>query len=172
MSSPPRHVVVLFGSKGSASPGSSLAAETSRLRSLLQEHPRVTVITRGLERDFAGADHLDLAADAPSAVDRALVAVGAGRLHARLRSFPLGRLLNSLGPLDEGRVLWRAARRNGAVRAALKDADVVIAVDAAAVKTAWLARRRGWTPEAYYDHRAASFGLSFGVDGSTVAPTS
>jgi len=59
MNEAPRRVVVLFGATGSASPGSSLAAETSRLRALLQERPHVTVITRGLARDFAGADHLE-----------------------------------------------------------------------------------------------------------------
>lgn len=167
MSPAPRRVVVLFGSTGSASPGSSLAVENSRLRALLQEHPHVTVVSQGLDRDFAGADHLDLAAEAPGPIDRALRAAGAGRLHGRLRAFPLGRLLNSLGPVDEGRVLWRAVRRSGAARTALRAADVVIAVDAAAVKTAWMARSRRWTPEAYYDHRAAGFGVTFDVDGST-----
>lgn len=169
MNPAPRRVVVLFGSAGSASPGSSLAAETSRLRALLQEHPHVTVITWGLDREFAGADHLDLAAEARGPVDRALTAVGAVRLRDRLRAFPLGRLLNSLGPVDEGRVLWRAVLRSGEARAALRAADVVIAVDGAAVKTAWMARRRRWTPEAYYDHRAAGFGVSFRADGSTAA---
>lgn len=133
-----------------------LEGERSRLDELLDgDAVEVRIISWG----EVAADRATRAvhvADRPRGwLDRLLVAIGAGRVHARLARSPIGRLLNSLGPVDQGRVFWRAVRRAPEALDVLREADVAIAGDAAAVKTAWLARRRGWVAAAYYDHRSA-----------------
>lgn len=161
MTASAHRVVVLFGSSKLASSGSSLSTEASRLHALLRDHPEVTVITRGSGRTFPGSRHIDLASAPPSLLDRAIGRFGGDRLLARFRMFPLGRLLISLSPLDEGRVFWRSIKASADAREILRGADVAIAADAAGVKTAWLARRRSWVKSAFYDHRAGGFGATF-----------
>lgn len=63
------------------------------------------------------------------------------RIYNIFQKFPAGRLINSLGPLDQSRIFWRAVRADPAVRSALEHCDVLIAVDLAAVRTAWELRR-------------------------------
>lgn len=90
-------------------------------------------------------------------LDRVLRALGAYALRDRLSRSPIGRLLNSLGPVDQGRVFWRAVRNDRGALATLKSADLVVASDLAAAKTAWIAVHRGWVREAIYDHAARGY---------------
>lgn len=151
-------VVLLLGSERALGAGAALDGERSRLDLLLEESGPVEI--RLVSRHDVGVvdgvvEQLSLAGHDVGPLDRVLGALGATRLHDRLARVPIGRLLNSMGPLDQGRVFWRAVRRSPEARALIRGADVAIAGDAAAVKTAWLARRRGLVAAAYYDHRAA-----------------
>lgn len=92
-----------------------------------------------------------------ASLDRVLRALGAYALRDRLSRSPIGRLLNSLGPVDQGRVFWRAVRNDRGALATLKSADLVVASDLAAAKTAWIAAHRGWVREAIYDHAARGY---------------
>lgn len=84
------------------------------------------------------------------AVDRVLTRIGAVRLQGVLQKYPAGRLLNSLGPLDQSRVFWRAIQKREDAMSALRSADVLLAVDLAAVRTAWKTRQNNPSVEAYY----------------------
>lgn len=165
-----RRVVLLFGSGSEAERSAALSSESSRLGSVLREagdEVEVAVVSLGLSRTIPGvSEHLRLDEAPRSRVDRVLGALGALTLRRLLAAFPLGRLLNTLGPVDPGRVFWRAVRRHPGARGLLRSADVVIAADPAAIKTAWLALRRGWTTEAHYDHRSASVGISWQLPGA------
>jgi hypothetical protein len=85
-----------------------------------------------------------------AAVDRMLGRIGADRLYAFFQKFPAGRLINSLGPLDQSRVFWRAVRKHENAMRSLRSADILLAVDLPAVRTAWQMRRRIRTADAYY----------------------
>lgn len=85
-----------------------------------------------------------------AALDRTLERIGGNRLHGFFRKFPAGRLINSLGPLDQSRIFWRAVRKHEYAMQSLLSADVLLAVDLPAVRTAWEIRRRSKTAEAYY----------------------
>src|SRR5690606_22116171 len=129
---------------------------------------RVDAISVGLTRTIPGlTEHVRLDNTTPTALDRILTALGAHAVRRRFAGFPLGRLLNSLGPVDQGRVFWRIVRQTAPAMSALKNADIAIATDLAAAKTAWIAQRRGWVTEAYYDHRSASVGVAFDLPTST-----
>ncbi len=45
--------------------------------------------------------------------------------------------------------------------ATLQSADVAVATDLSATRTAWLAVHRGWVGDGIYDHRSASVGISW-----------
>jgi len=151
-----RRVVVVAGSPVDYDSYTVVAAGGSRLQQLMDEGGiQVTVLSAGPDPVVEGADRqVDVGRRAESPVDRVLVAFGARGLYRRLARFPLGRLLNSLGPVDPGRVMWRAVRRDADAREALTGADIVLAADPAGIKTAWTAARRGWTAEAFYDRGA------------------
>lgn len=68
----------------------------------------------------------------------------------------VGRNLIRNTPLDQSRRLWRAARADRAVRALVRDADIVLAVDRDAVFTVWKMTRS----RQYGDRWAAVFGAS------------
>lgn len=160
-----QRIVVLFGSGTVGGSLGTLAAESSRLASLLRntsEPVDVSVISLGLSRTITGvSEHIRLDDSGRSAADRILSGLGAFALRSRFATFPLGRLLNSLGPVDQGRVFWRTLRRHPEAMRLLKSVDVAIATDLVAMKTAWLAVHRGWVDDAYYDHRSASVGMSW-----------
>jgi len=160
-----QRVVLLFGSGGNTTESTALASESSRLASLLDTATgpvEVSVISLGLSRTITGlAEHIRLDESGRSTADGLLTAVGAFALRTFLASYPAGRLLNSLGPVDPSRVFWRAVKRQPAAMRCLASADVVIATDAATTKTAWLAVHRGWVDDAYLDHRSASVGLGW-----------
>lgn len=161
-------IVLLFGSGSHGGSGNALATEEFRLARLLREAPdaRVDVVSLGLEPGIAGVRrHVVLDGVRAGIGERALDAI-AGPLARRLATIPIGRLLNSMGPLDAGRVLWRRVRRSPEALDVLRGADVVLAADAPSVKTAWTAVRRGWAREAYYDHRVASIAANRAIPGS------
>ncbi|GAA1225432.1 hypothetical protein GCM10009655_25220 [Rhodoglobus aureus] len=160
-------MLLLIGGVPNSSAGATLSGETSYLESLLNDNVgdiELSVVSLGFDRDVAVVSQ-NIAIDRSrlSLTHRALHAIGARALYARLATFPLGRLVNSIGPLDQGRVFWRHIRREPAALKALKNADVVIAADLAAVKTAWIAAKRGWCTHAEYDTRAYGLGLSFAL---------
>lgn len=161
-------VLLLFGSASSAASRGSLISENSRLHILLDGNPEITVISRGPDLEFTVGTHLDLSTAPAPPFDRILTRLGGEKVRATLEKTPLGRLLNSLGPLDDGRTFWRAVRRSPAARQAIARADVAIAGDLAAVPTAWHALRRKWISEAYYDHRIGS--LTISANGKGTAP--
>ena len=160
MTTSPLKVVVVAGSATALGGASTLASESSRLQAFLDRTDlivRLDVLTNGATGLLPWVEtRLDLSDSPRSPLDRVLTGLGAALLFRRLSRFPLGRLLNSMGPMDPGRVMWRAVRRHPTARATIHDADVFIAADAAAVKTGWIAVRRGWVDEAFYDHSATS----------------
>lgn len=162
-----KSVVILFGSGFDSGQVSALASEQSRIETIVNEASgpvNVSIVSFGLTRAIAGiTSQTDLRADSPGPIDRLLTAIGAYALHRKLATVPIGRLLNSLGPVDQGRVFWRAVRRNKSAVELIRSADVLIAADMPAVKTAWMALRRKYVDEAFYDHRSASLGVSYSL---------
>lgn len=158
-------VLLLFGSGGDADRSAALDSESSVLAQLVtatDEAVHVAVVSRSPSRQIPGvAEHVHLDVPAQGATDRILTRVGAFALSRRLSSSPLGRVLNSLGPVDPSRVFWRAVRKNSRAMTLLKSADTVIAGDLAATKAAWIALHRGWVGNAYYDPRSGAVGLSW-----------
>lgn len=158
-----RSIVLLFGSGVEAGRAAALASESSHLASLLASADGaigVSVISLGLSREITGTSrHIMLDDSNRSLTDRILSALGAFALRTRFAGFPLGRLLNSLGPVDQGRVFWRAVRKNPEAAQLLRSADIAIATDLTSTKAAWLAVHRGWVENAYYDHRSASVAI-------------
>lgn len=156
-------LVLLVGADGDAPQGALLGSESTPLAALL-DRPGVTVtvsfVSLGVDRDFPGAaQHVRLGEAGKSVADRLLGAIGAYALRARFEGFPIGRLLNTLGPVDPGRVFWRTLTRTPAAMSLLHRADVVIATDLETTKAAWIAVHRGWVAEAFYDHRAVARAL-------------
>jgi hypothetical protein len=154
-----RGVVLLFASGKETGRPPALATEGSQLSHLVTQasgEVAISAISLGPLREIEGvAQHLRLDGSSRSVTDRVLAGIGAFALRARLASFPLGRLINSLGPVDPGRVFWRTLKRDREAMRLLRSADVVIATDLPTTKTAWLAVHRGWVTEAFYDHRSA-----------------
>jgi len=153
-------VTVLFGAGIESGQQAALETERSLLEQLCDAHGdavELRVVSRGVARSPLTTDtHIQLGDEQPGWPDRLLTALGGEKIRARFATFPLGRLLNSMGPLDPGRIFWRAVRRNPAALHAIRTSDAVYAADLAGVKTAWIAVRRGWVPEGRYDHRASS----------------
>jgi hypothetical protein len=86
----------------------------------------------------------------------------AGRIEKMAWRSALGRNLVRITPLDRSRRLWRAARRDRALRDLVRSADVVVALDRDAILTVWkLSRmaRPGETWDAVYGGTAALFAL-------------
>jgi hypothetical protein len=98
---------------------------------------------------------VSLDAERRSGPDRLLGAIGAGAVARRLGRYPAGRLLNSIGPVDQSRIFLRSTRNVASARTIIEDSEVVIAVDAPAIRTAWEALHRGSASHAYYGVSAA-----------------
>ncbi|MGC5628506.1 glycosyltransferase [Georgenia sp. Z1344] len=83
---------------------------------------------------------------------------GSGRYRsfdaATRRSVP-GRLLATLSPVDDTRTVWRAARADATAESLAGQADVAVAVDLPAVRTAWEWLRRGVVGRAVHGVAAA-----------------
>jgi hypothetical protein len=144
-----RLLVVLSGA--TTAPATGLAGD-----SLLEQRLAGDADTRVEVVRFAGPAGL-VVGPSRAILDRVLRAMGAYALRDRFSRSPIGRLLNSLGPVDQGRVFWRAVRNDRGALTTLKSADVVVASDLAAAKTAWIAVHRGWVREATYDHAARGY---------------
>ena len=160
-------VVLLFGSDVDAGHVSTLASERSRLQSIIEETPgavEVDLVSFGLDRTFPGIrTHVNLKGRSLGPLDAVLRAMGVFALRRKCATFPLGRLLNSMGPVDPGRVFWRAVRRDKTALDVIRRADIAIAADLPAAKTAWIALHRNLVRQAYYDHRSAAFGEAFSL---------
>ena len=160
-----RRIVLLFGAGIDSQSSGALSSESSQLAMLLHgatEPVEVGVLSLGLSRSIPGtSEHIRLDGSRPSVTDKVLTFVGAVALKRRFATFPLGRLLNSLGPVDQGRVFSRTVRRHPAAVRLLQSADIAIAADVAATKLGWLAVHRGWVDEAYFDLRSASVGVTW-----------
>lgn len=170
-------VVLLFGHGTSQAPSAALVSESSHLEELLSKRENsleVSVVSAGVTRSIAGTvEHIRLDSILRTGLDRVFAALGMYALKSRLDAFPLGRLLNSLGPFDQSRVFWRAVKRHPQALRLLEAADTVIAVDLAATKTAWLALHRRWVDRAFYDPRSASVGVDWHVPtGDATSPQS
>lgn len=153
-------VVFVFGSGIDSLAATSLSGEATQLDRILEsiEQPvEFYLISIGLaEGPSKFAKHLKLDGIGSGPIDNFLRAIGAIKLRERLSTFPIGKLLNSLGPVDLGRVFWRVVKRSSEALEMLKTADVVVATDQPAIKTAWIAGNRKWTTHAIYDHAALS----------------
>jgi hypothetical protein len=162
-----KKILLLIGGVPNSSAGATLSGETSYLEALLEDNAgeiELWVVSLGFARKVvAVSQNIAIDSSKLSALDRILAAVGMRKLYARLATFPIGRLINSVGPLDQGRVFWRHIRREPSALRALKNADIIVAADLAAVKTAWTAATRGWCVHAEYDTRACGLGLNFAV---------
>jgi hypothetical protein len=88
-------------------------------------------------------------------LDRILAKLHLAPLENVLRRSPPGRLLLSLGPTDASRVFWRAVRADPSALALLSSADVLLAADLPAVRTAWHCLRSGKVASAYFGLQAA-----------------
>lgn len=166
-----RRVTLLYASGFESGHGSSLATESSRLSEVLARPEGVAaidIISVGIAQRVAHhGEHVDVSDVDAGLFDRLVRALGGEWLRRRFAQFPLGRLLNSMGPLDAGRTFDRRVRRSTSALAAVRDADVIIAVDSAGVTTAARALRKRWVTEAYYDSRSAALGLSDPRVGAT-----
>lgn len=104
--------------------------------------------------DGIGASHVVSPAKAPL-TDRIATKLSLDRAAAVLKASPLGRLLLSLGPTDPSRVFWRAVRADPEAMSMLRSADVLLAGDLPAVRTAWQLLRAKQVPAAYFGLQAA-----------------
>ena len=158
-------IVILFGSGFDSGQVSALTGERSKLEAIIEASATpvtVNVVSLGLSRTIPGVvAHTNLPADDLGPADRFLSLIGAYALRRKLAEYPIGRLLNSLGPVDQGRVFWRAVRRSRSALALIRSADIAIAADMPATKTAWMALRRKYVSQSFYDHRSASVGATF-----------
>lgn len=156
----PLHVVIVVGSQ---------SKPEQLFRSALGELSPQAALSRASGREVAvsllsqlpAAETQDLAAShvvSPSRkplTDRVVASLHLDRVDALLRKSPLGRLLISLGPTDLSRVFWRAVRADSAALTMLSTADVVLAADLPAVRTAWHILHSGKVPSAYFGLQAA-----------------
>lgn len=101
------------------------------------------------------------------AIDRILGKFSLDRLTGMLKGSPLGRLLLSLGPTDPSRVFWRAVRSDADAMAMLRSADVLLAGDLPAVRTAWHLLHSKQVPAAFFGLQAAEkvFSARYASDG-------
>ena len=167
-------IVLLFGTGIDTENSTALAAQSSQLVRFLNDASGpvdVSVISLELSRTIAGtSEHIRLDDTDHGFTDRLLTAVGAFALSKAFTTFPIGRLLNSLGPVAQGRVFWRSVKRNPEAMHLLRSADVVIATDLPTTKAAWLAVHRGWVANAHYDHLSASVGINWQLPSGNESP--
>lgn len=90
--------------------------------------------------------------------DRVLASLGAAKLRAALTATPIGRLINSLSPTDPSRVFARAYRHTPVTTP--PEFDLVIALDVAAIRTAWFFAKRNRATTAVFGDAAALAYLS------------
>jgi hypothetical protein len=141
------HVVVLIGAE--TDPALAIASAlgqatlAERLAEAMSSVVDVDVISwLPADAQLAGVSRVISVGGAPTLIDALLAAVGLLRLRDRLAMSPAGRLLNSVGPIDQSRVFDRAVRHNPSAMAVIESASVLIAADVPAVRIAWRSLRR------------------------------
>lgn len=168
-----RRILVLVNAEESSAAGISHVSAESSLAALTRASEasiEVSVVSGLTPETFAAATlHVRSIALGASPVDRVLRALGGYRLRDAFERFPLGRLLNTLGPLAPSRVFWRALKREAPAMQLLRHADIIIAADLDTTKAAWIARRRGWVEAAYFDRSARAY-LAAAATGPMVSP--
>jgi len=157
-------VLLLVGADGDLPQGGVLQSESTPLAKLFAEAGGaldLTIVSLGTSRAFDGAvDHTRLDRLPPSHTDRLLRSVGAYAVRRQFDMFPIGRLLNSLGPIAPSRVFWRALMKHPDAMQLLRASDIAVATDLETTKAAWLSVHRRWVDDAYYDHRALALALA------------
>lgn len=91
----------------------------------------------------------------PPVFDRFAARLRIDRLSTLLRRSAPGRLVISLSPVDPSRVFWRSVRSDSEAMTLLGSADVVLAADLPAARTAWHMLHAGTVPRAYLGLQAA-----------------
>ncbi|MGO1770206.1 MAG: glycosyltransferase [Microbacterium sp.] len=155
----PRRVVLVVGSEDPADDVLARAAGAGDLAERLgtPEAPaHVTLVCRTAPRTpVPGVAVVHVLAEHRSPL--ASIA-GSGRYRsldaAARRSVP-GRLLATLSPLDDTRTVWRAVRADAKAQVLVRQADLAVAVDLPAVRTAWSWLRGGVVPVAVHGVAAA-----------------
>lgn len=163
-------VVILCGSPGWSS---ALRAASSgrRLDELFSDATGdavdvIVVSTQDEQDPPAGAQTIVVSAvGRTGGLDGILARVRLTRVAEVMGRTPVGRLLNSLGPLSPARIFRRQLRRDKAANAVLSRADVIIAADVAATAAAWAAAHRDDATLAYLGVSAALSRLSRGTSG-------
>lgn len=153
-----RRVLLLVGSGADVTQRAVLETESTPFGKLLAQHGgaiELNMVSWGVEGPFEGmVVHARLEQASRPAADRLLRAVGVYSLRRRFERFPIGRLLNSIGPVAPSRVFWRAMKQHPEALHLLRSSDIAIATDLESTKAAWIAVHRGWVDDAYFDHRA------------------
>jgi glycosyltransferase involved in cell wall biosynthesis len=152
----PRRVLLVVGSDQPADTVLAEAVGDAGLGRLFGASAEVDLVCRRAPSSTpAGVDHVHVARG-DDLWQRLAGTPGYRNLAERAdRSVP-GRVLLSLSPADDGRLLWRAVRADAAAEASARAADVVVAVDRAANRTAWEWRCRGVAREAVVGVHAAA----------------
>lgn len=139
-------VVLLVG--GAGGPASAGGALREQLTDRLGECRIAVIAPVGSSFESPADDRVDVRL-ASTRTDVLLARTGIVALDGLLRRSAPGRLISSLGPLTPARVLRRAIRGNSHAVELLRDADVVIALDAGGVLAAWDATRHGRRTRAF-----------------------
>lgn len=129
--------------------------------SVAQESPALAELAAEADVTRVGPRSTATATDS-YALDPRPAGAFAGRIERLAWRSAIGRNLIRITPLDRSRRLWRAAKRDRALRELVRGADVVVALDRDAILTVWkLSRERalgdGW--DAVYGGTAALFAL-------------
>lgn len=172
----PLNVVLIVGAP---------TAPDELIRSALGGSTPKSVLSRAADRDVAvsllsmatptaleGFDSFHVASPANTPVtDRVAEKLSLDRLSTVLKASPLGRLLLSLGPTDPSRVFWRAVRADPKALAMLRSADVLLAGDLPAVRTAWHLLRSKQVPAAFFGLQSAEkvFAARYAASGQAKA---
>ncbi|MFJ6026142.1 hypothetical protein ACIQCN_01565 [Pseudarthrobacter sp. NPDC092424] len=120
--------------------------------------------------DGFASSHVVSPANIP-VMDRVAGKLSLDRAATALKASPLGRLLLSLGPTDPSRVFWRAVRADPKALALLRTADVLLAGDLPAVRTAWHLLHSKQVPAAFFGLQAAEkvFAARYATSGRAKA---
>lgn len=158
--STPLHIAILAGTEtapeqlfrsafGDRSP-------TEALRAAAGQEISVSLICRGEFNDQLGISMIRrLRPNKTPLIDKAIAALRLEVLDKAFRRSSVGRLLISLGPTDSSRVVWRAVNADHEAMSVLRSADIVVAADLAAVRTAWHLVQGGAVPHSYFGLQAA-----------------
>lgn len=156
----PMHVVVIVGGAiGAEQLFRSAFEDRSSATALSMAASRqvdVSLLCRGATAPIPGIATVRVVTpEKVPLIDRLTSRLHIAPLEEHLRRTPLGRLLLSLGPTDPSKVLWRAIRADPQSMALLSSADILIAADVVAVRTAWKLLQLGKVSDSYFGLQAA-----------------